>query len=276
MIKKIKKIANNIFSFRAIKVLGLFNYIRYLVLIILNVGNIIRDGNFKSVDNKLGKFLKKFRYRGKTICFDCNYIDNYLNKRYSFGLIRELLIRDCYLKFMPKNIFFNSKTILDLGCNRGLFSIMMSKTSDFIISVDGDSCYEEIIKYNFKSNLFDNFAFEECLVGGVLDNYLFRNSNYLRTYNIPHFFKKYNLKSLDLLKIDIEGSEFDLFKGNCDWLQKTKAIVMEVHTNEGDPNIILKKLSDYNFSLKVADKDMNLIKGAKNANFIYALSRSFF
>jgi hypothetical protein len=277
VLKKIKKITNNIFSIRGLKVLGLFNYSRYLTLILLNIFEILKEGNLKLVDKKMGKLVKKFSYNGRKIFFDCSYIDNLLNEEsYSFGLIRELLIRDCYFKFMPEQIYLNSKIVVDLGANRGLFSMIMSKTSDFIISVEGQNIYKEIIEYNFRNNLFDNFYHETCFVGGIIDNDLFRNSGEIKTYDIPHFLKKYNLQSIDLLKIDIEGSEFDLFNGDSEWLKQIKAIVMEVHPNEGDPEIILNRLSAYNFKVKIADEDLNLIEEAKKTTFIYALNRSFY
>jgi hypothetical protein len=43
-------------------------------------------------------------------------------------------------------------------------------------------------------------------------------------------FSNYNLEYLDLLKIDIEGGEKQLFESNYEnWLPKTKCIIIELH-----------------------------------------------
>ena len=72
------------------------------------------------------------------------------------------------------------------------------------------------------------------------------------------------------MKLDIEGSEFELFSGNAKWLDKIRFIVMEVHPSEGDPELILKKLEAFNFNHKCATEDLVLTSIPRNANFIYA------
>ena len=37
---------------------------------------------------------------------------------------------------------------------------------------------------------------------------------------------------IDILKVDIEGSERTLFQENLEWLPKTKLIIMEIHSDE--------------------------------------------
>ncbi len=37
------------------------------------------------------------------------------------------------------------------------------------------------------------------------------------------------LSRVDLLKIDIEGSEFEVFSGDCSWLKRVGIIVIELH-----------------------------------------------
>ncbi|WP_315817027.1 FkbM family methyltransferase [Paraflavitalea speifideaquila] len=51
-----------------------------------------------------------------------------------------------------------------------------------------------------------------------------------RSITINDIIEKYQLLKIDLLKIDIEGSEKELFSGNYNsWLSKVGAIVIEVH-----------------------------------------------
>ena len=57
-------------------------------------------------------------------------------------------------------------------------------------------------------------------------------------------------KNIDLLKLDIEGSEVDLFSENCDnWLGRTNAIIIELHDRfrKGCSRVFYKATDSYNF-----------------------------
>ena len=60
-----------------------------------------------------------------------------------------------------------------------------------------------------------------------------------------------HLSHIDILKIDIEGAEKELFSANFDsWLPKVRCIIMEIHDNlkEGTSKTVFKALNQYNFS----------------------------
>jgi FkbM family methyltransferase len=48
---------------------------------------------------------------------------------------------------------------------------------------------------------------------------------------MPRLMERYTLSSIDLLKIDIEGSETELFRGDTSWLDFVNAIAIEFHGN---------------------------------------------
>jgi hypothetical protein len=42
--------------------------------------------------------------------------------------------------------------------------------------------------------------------------------------------KQYNVESLDIVKLDVEGAEAMIFKDNYDkWLARTKVLIIELH-----------------------------------------------
>jgi calcineurin-like phosphoesterase family protein len=41
--------------------------------------------------------------------------------------------------------------------------------------------------------------------------------------------REYNLLYVDILKIDIEGSEQEVFSNAVSWIQKVKSIIIELH-----------------------------------------------
>ena len=52
---------------------------------------------------------------------------------------------------------------------------------------------------------------------------------------------------IDILKIDIEGAEFELFK-EPSFLERTKVVGIEIHSDCGNPEIIYSALRQYGFA----------------------------
>ncbi|MBL0742451.1 FkbM family methyltransferase [Chryseolinea lacunae] len=62
--------------------------------------------------------------------------------------------------------------------------------------------------------------------------------------------KRYGIEKIDFLKIDIEGSERELFMDGYDqWLPKTKVIIVELHDwiKEGCSRSVFKAIANYRF-----------------------------
>jgi hypothetical protein len=60
---------------------------------------------------------------------------------------------------------------------------------------------------------------------------------------------------VDLLKIDIEGSEFSLVSGDPSSLARVRRIVMEVHQPHGDVIELARALEGADFSVVVTYQD---------------------
>jgi FkbM family methyltransferase len=52
----------------------------------------------------------------------------------------------------------------------------------------------------------------------------------LKGISMGDLMEQYNLKSLDLVKLDVEGAEAMIFQDNYDnWLSRTKVLIIELH-----------------------------------------------
>ena len=51
-----------------------------------------------------------------------------------------------------------------------------------------------------------------------------------KTVTIKRLMKDFNIESVDYLKMDIEGAEAELMKGDTSWLEHVRAINIEVHS----------------------------------------------
>ena len=252
---------------RAIRVLGISTYIRYIFTFTLQIFNIIKSKDLRPLDQKMGKNrVESFNYNGKKFIFDCFGCDETIKDgTYAFGVVREIYIRDCYFKYLPVNIYKNINNAVDIGANRGAFSSLMTTTADFILSVEAQQEFEPIIRHNMFRNGFTNYNLEIGFVGsgGELSN---KN---IKLFTLPDLLTSNNINQVDLLKMDIEGSEFSLFDDPA-WLYRVNAICMEVHPEYGNPKKIVDVLSKCGFVYKIADENLNLLKDAEFANFIYA------
>ena len=84
--------------------------------------------------------------------------------------------------------------------------------------------------------------------------------NSIQAISIPELMTKYNLAEIDILKVDIEGSEKELFDENYEsWLPLTKVLIIELHDNlrKGAARSFFKAITHYNF--RMTKKRENLI-----------------
>ena len=210
--------------------------------------------------------VENFTYNGNKFKFDCHYCDQKIKDgTYAFGVVREIYIRDCYFKYLPKDIYKNINNAVDIGANRGAFSSLMTSTAKFILSVEAQKEFKPIIENNLKRNKHSNYSLEIGFVGygGELANHN------IQLFTIEDLLDKNNIEQVDLIKMDIEGSEFALFD-EPSWLLRVNAICMEVHPEYGNPKKILKVLKKYDFEFKVADENLILLDNPDFASFIYA------
>lgn len=192
-------------------------------------------------------------------------------------VIRECLVNNLYIKFINDK---SLTTVLDLGCQKGYFVTgLLSSGINIKKAVCVDPFLEniEIFKENMKLNKKIYKTGKKILLepsavftkNGKKEFYITRNSvNHslknpskydkvinklvVNTITIRSLFKKYKLNELDLVKIDIEGSEFDLFRsGDVGKLLKTKYLVIEVHPDKKNhADEIIGVLKFYGFNIK--------------------------
>lgn len=134
--------------------------------------------------------------------------------------------------------------IIDAGANIGLasifFSIMYPKAK--IIAIEPESSNFALLQENVK-----NYPNVVCEKAGLWNkNTSLKISNpdkqkhsfkveestdpeALIAVTIDELMKKYHVPYIDILKIDIEGAEKELFSDHPDWIRKIGMIVIELH-----------------------------------------------
>ena len=176
---------------------------------------------------------------------------------------------------------FTPKVIIDAGANIGLAAIFFTnrypestiisiepEESNFNLLKENTHKYPNIIALNHalsdKPNQdlaivdkgYGNWGFmTEPIIDDVHDT-----TNLVKTITIQDIITKYNLEVIDLLKIDIEGFEKELFETDSEsWLPLTRCLIIELHDRmkEGCSKSFFSAISKHNFSF--SQRGENLI-----------------
>lgn len=188
-----------------------------------------------------------------------------------------------YQVFLAKSydIFYglDPKVIIDCGANIGL-SVLFYKNKfpdAKIIAVEPEISNFELLQKNTEryNNIFCikrgiwNRSTDLVIKEGNKGNWDFvteevnsknSNVNKISAVSINEIINTYNIEQIDILKIDIEGSERELFDMNFEkWLKITKVLIIELHDGlkPGASKSFFKAVSKYDFHM--SRKNENLI-----------------
>ena len=171
------------------------------------------------------------------------------------------------------NFQFEPAVIIDGGANIGLFSVFMKhKFPDAkIISVEPDEENFQLLKENIagykdifceqaglwhkQSNIVVHDKHNLGKWGFVVEET--SDDSKLKSLTINNLMERHSLDRIDLLKLDIETSEKELFSDNYQtWLPKTKMIVIELHDklkkgcSHAFFSAVNESIKDYSYSIR--------------------------
>ena len=168
-------------------------------------------------------------------------------------------------------------TIIDCGANIGLTTVYYKNLypNSQIIAIEPEKSNYDLLTKN--TDKFDNVT---CIQRGI-----WNKSCYLKIKNesaekwafqleetdektdisalsITDIIKQYNLKKIDVLKIDIEGTEKQIFmNGYEEWLPLVKVLMIELHDNctSGCSMALFSALNGFNFSVDFQGETLIII-----------------
>jgi FkbM family methyltransferase len=224
---------------------------------------------------------------GKDYCLDVienkkAYTIKLRDNTSDFFIFSQIFIRKDYKLFFDEVIkeidLERQVNIIDAGANIGLATLYFYAyiPNSIIIMLEPEKNNFEILEYNIKQNIPDNqniiplkaalwyedtqleignefrdkshCAFTVSTVTGLTNNELLTNA-----YSLSSIMKKYQLEGIDILKMDIEGAEKDIFKYKDEidyFLPKCKFVAIEVHEEFIKEKEILDILESHNFSVQ--------------------------
>jgi FkbM family methyltransferase len=184
---------------------------------------------------------------------------------------REMYCRNVYLRtglIMPTKGW-----VVDLGANRGLFSVWAALTGAQVIAVEAQSGFlpliQELARHNRVAErvhveiaLASGVSASGAKVGIVADDRQWSITSHgaptrPADVSIPQLMVKHRIDRIGLLKFDIEGGEFAVLAGDDDlsWLQEVDQIVLEIHRDFGDAPTLIDRLRHNGFDVELRDND---------------------
>lgn len=156
--------------------------------------------------------------------------------------------------------------IIDAGANIGLFSrlILKEKPASKIYAIEPEKNNYQLLKTNTKGydvkTIRGGIWSHDCNLnvvsrdtgdwGFTVKEVSKRDGNTINATCIDSLVRKYKLNRIDLLKMDVEGSEYEIFNSdNLQWLDLCNAIVIETHDHiiKGSNELVNRILFDRGF-----------------------------
>lgn len=193
------------------------------------------------------------------------------NNPSDYATFMEVLVRKEYS--LPFS--FSPGTIIDAGGNIGLTAAFFASRfpNSAIVTIEPDKnnfgtltqntrLYKNIIPLN--KGIWTQASFLNVIDTGQGENSFIvaettaPTSTSVEAIAINEIMQQQQWKTIDLLKIDIEGTEKNIFeKGFEQWLPYTKVLFVETHdrVKKGCSAAVFKAISQYNFSCTIAGEN---------------------
>ncbi len=162
------------------------------------------------------------------------------------------------------------EVILDCGANIGLTSVYFANRYPHatIIAIEPEEDNFKMLKKNTEAyknvhcinygvwNKTANLQITPGAKGAwsfTVKEVNYEDGNTIKAISIEDIMKMFSLKKIDLLKIDIEGSEKEVFaEGSEYWLPQVKTIILELHDSvkKGCTQSLINALKNYDYALE--------------------------
>jgi FkbM family methyltransferase len=206
--------------------------------------------------------------------------------------LQEIMIRQVYAGL--KNTIPHCETVIDLGANIGLASLYMAALYPQcrILAVEPHSQNVEILKRNLHvltstsqaailqaavwsraailefqpfadPGAYDSVTVHEAAAPTDKSDATYRSPEANRVAGMPmsSIINRSGFGQVDILKVDIEGAEVELFSGDLSWLERVRSIAIEFH---GDA----RRVSDFDarvrdFGFEIVDENHHTVLALK-------------
>lgn len=207
---------------------------------------------------------------------------------YDFATFEEVLLREEY-NLDPG---FEPLTIIDGGANIGLTSVFFANkfSNANIVAVEPEKENFQILRKNTRrytnisllnAGIWNRNTFLSVVDEGNGSNAFTvrevpeNTGNAIRALSVSDIMKQQGWSTIDILKLDIEGAEKNVFEKNYEtWLPFVRILIVELHDRfiEGSSIAVLHAISKYNFSKEIKGENhifFNLSFSPQQSHILY-------
>lgn len=248
-------------------------FLQYLMSLALNCVAVVRTKSLGPADGGLARKICHFVIGEKT---ELRIPGEHI------GLAREIIAKRAY-DWPPEFSIRAGESVVDLGANAGVFSLYAAAQGASVVSVEAQDGFYPLLQHLFRLNGLEPPRVVHALVGsgtGVFhrpENRLTAShwgSQPMRA-TLAELIAILGLPEVDMLKVDIEGSEYDLFmNSDAPTLRRIKRITMEVHTEHGDVQHLIAHFAAAGFDVFIANGELRRVASLGGPfGFLYAQRR---
>jgi FkbM family methyltransferase len=234
---------------------------------------------FKNLQKQLG-FLKAISFysklkRGNLLNLKVHNLAQPFrirNNPFDYATFEEVILKETYnipLSFQPKYI-------IDGGGNIGLTACFFGTKypNAVIVSIEPDKDNFKTLQLNCRH--YKNIHILQCGIWNnnthlKIENALVGNNAFtvaetewatgetIEAVTILHIMEKYSMPYIDILKLDIEGSEKEVFEQSFEkWLPLTRVLIIELHDKmkKGCSKNVFNAINQFNFSFDIKGENI--------------------
>ncbi len=194
------------------------------------------------------------------------------NNPFDYATFKEVILEEAYN--IP--LSFEPTYIIDGGGNIGLTACFFATKypNATVVTVEPDTENYKLLQSNSKpySNIHPlqcgiwknntNLKIENTSVGNNAFTVTETNEaaeETLKAVTISSLMKQFSMPHIDILKLDIEGSEKEVFEDNFgEWLPVTRMLIIELHDNmkKGCSRSVFNAINQYDFSFDIKGENI--------------------
>ena len=172
------------------------------------------------------------------------------------------------------------KWIIDAGANIGLSAIYFSGKfpNASVISIEPNKENFKLLQKNtrnyknvtcinaalwYQKEQLDISNKEEKSAGYMIQSSLDKTGDFIESVTINELTERYNIEEISILKIDIEGSEKEVFQYNISpWLDNCTCVIAELHDwlKPGTSQVFFKAMSNFDWVTYVKGENIICLK----------------
>jgi FkbM family methyltransferase len=246
---RLKKLSTDLSAMH--RMLGVSALLRYVWALARSAPTILREGNMMSADRRMDRGLFKVRHPAATVTLPGT----------TFSGIREIYLRDVY-GMADTLCVRDGGLVVDLGSNVGNFTALAlaSNSTARAICVEANKEFATPFAATMQLNkVSDRARLCRAFIGseGEIQRSVAADPRYQGAEWIEEevFLNRFDITEIDLLKVDIEGSEFAFLDPSSRLFEISRQIAVEIHGFAGNAKAFLAALKAKGFNILNVDWD---------------------